>query len=451
MQKYRFTKPTSERLRELLQSLGEVEPGLELLKNGNLIIYGQDSEGNKNEGGLAPCLRKLADRTPTPLEKFDRRSLSPLINYDSTYKGRELSYLVNLLTTINILIRNTIEKDKPYFGPKLERKGVIEFDFPESREDDHFSEWFEPATAPNYPPDYSKSNQLGASNSDRSRRVLKISNLLLQVDYSEQVYACDNIIRMLSPGFGIICTASDEIIHVWMIKRIFESLGMKNFTIKNAKIYPIKAQSSPIRANHEYFWEDFARSLELRISPQEQSESNFVEAVLNAVCEHLQNKGSVIVVVYGMDNLTPDCQKFLLNDVFRQICHRLEQQAEAKRGRFSQNLMPRFVLLVSDSDSQKRAYSFTDSQFIQTSDIPVALKPLAEINPENDVAAWLRDGEVKKIIEQLGFDHKKVCDDLGHEYRWVKTDPTYVLKELCSVFGPEHSIWSFEEYWRLAG
>jgi hypothetical protein len=194
----------------------------------------------------------------------------------------------------------------------------------------------------------------------------------------------------------------------------------------------------------------FASSLGLSLDAQEQSGSSFVETVLNQVCVYLQTQ-SIIVVVYGMDNLTSDCQKFLINDVFRPICHRLERQAEKQQGKFRRKLMPRFVLLISDSDSQRRAYSFTDSQAIQTPDIPVAVKPLAEINPEIDVAAWLVDEKVQKLIKELGDDYEQVCDDLDREHHWVKTDPTYVLRELCAVFGQDPKIERFEEYWRLAG
>jgi hypothetical protein len=259
--KYRFTKTTANRLKKLLQDLGEVEPELKLLKNGRLIYQGQDSEGNENEAGLDPCLRKLADRTATPPQKFDRRSLKPLIEYDSTYKGRELSYLVNLLKTINKLIRTTIEEGPPPFiGPKLARKGVAEFDFPESSKDNDFIKWFEPGTTEEYQPDSSRRNQSNTSNSDRSDQDAIISNLLLRVDYSEQIGACRNIVDTLSPGCGIICTARDDIIQRWMAKRVFNFLEIHNIKLKNAKIYSIDSQGDQFfKANYEYFWQNFRK------------------------------------------------------------------------------------------------------------------------------------------------------------------------------------------------
>ena len=450
MPNYRFTDRTAHRLKSMLEVLGEVGPGLELLNKSRKLIYdGQDEEGIAHQRGLAPCLQKLAEEAPLPARKFHRASLSQLIEYKSTFRGRDLSYLTDLLTAINTLIIHTINKDESYYGPKLKRKGVVEFEFPQSPEDKEFSEWFEPATTTNYRLTHSSDNNLRSINSEKAHQYLKISNLLLRVDYSKQVSDSRDIVNTLSPACGIVCTASDELIQKWMTRRIVNSLEIHNIKIKNAKIYPIESQLSPIRANYEYFWDDFARSLGLSIGPQKHGDSNFVEAVLNQVCVYLQTQ-SVIVVVYGMDNLTPNCQKFIINDVFKPICQRLEQVSE-KRGNFRRKLMPRFVLLVSDGDARRRAYSCTDLQSIQTPDIPVALEPLTEIIPAKDVTAWLCDEQVQELIERLGRDYEKVCDDLDCEHHWVKTDPAYVLQELCSVFGQEYRILSFENYWRLAG
>lgn len=140
--KYRFTQAKAKFLREMLQRLGQVVPELVILKaNGTLLYFGKDEEDY--EIGLAPCLQKPHKEEGIPPKTFHRDTLSKLIEYDSIFEGRELSYLIDLLQTLNFLIRHTAGKDPSRIGAQLSKQGVIEFDYPENRKDAGFKEWFE--------------------------------------------------------------------------------------------------------------------------------------------------------------------------------------------------------------------------------------------------------------------------------------------------------------------
>lgn len=179
--KYRFTEAKAKFLREMLQRLGQVVPDLSILKvNGTLLYFGKDEEGY--EIGLAPCLQVPYIEEGISAKTFHRATLSKLIEYDPIFEGRELVYLVDLLQTINFLIRHTAAEDPSRIGAQLSKQGVTEFDaYPENPLDDGFEEWFERGA-----PRRSVQTQ-SASNDDKRSREHDV------MDYQDEAEASQTI------------------------------------------------------------------------------------------------------------------------------------------------------------------------------------------------------------------------------------------------------------------